>query len=124
MPTAQTQAAGPSGSTIRPYRTHFHGTFEEEWGLHRGTSEWWYITGVLREPDGHMFSYQVTLLSMRMGPLIRLKELMLALTDADSGVHHYTQVPGLVGHPLAVDDDRVAWGDQATIEKTASGLTV
>lgn len=114
----------PRQGNRRPYRTHFHGSFDDEWGLHRGISEWWYVTGVPHTDDGRTLSYQVTLLSLRMGALLRPKVLMLALTDVDAGVHHYTQVPSVVGSPLRVTDTRVSWGDRADIERGPQTMTV
>ena len=48
------------------YKGRTHGTFEEEWGLHRDCSEWWYATGYLYDEDNRLYSFQFTLLRIRV----------------------------------------------------------
>jgi len=106
------------------YRTVDHGTFEGEWGLHRGVSEWWYATGIVKDRHGRMFSYQFTILSLRVYGGLRPKVLMLALTDVGTQKHYYTQIPSILGRELSVTDRSVIWGEQASVRKGENGMTL
>lgn len=74
----------------RKYNLGTHGTFEEEWGLHRKCSEWWYTTGMLRAANGDTYGFQYTLVKNRVFG-IEMWLAMEALTDIQTGKHYYSQ---------------------------------
>jgi len=104
-----------------PYRTRDHGTFDEEWGCHRKSSEWWYATGYFNNDAGTLYSYQFTLIRT---PLLCLTPnlLMLALTDFATGQHIYSQQVTLTSRDITIDGHTVQFGDVAKVAKDAQGL--
>lgn len=114
-----------SKMTAIPYRTHGHGSFDEEWGCHRRVSEWWYATGYFRitggADDGALYSYQFTLVRPYLFGL-RPNVLMLALTDFATGRHTYSQQTALKARGITVDRQMVRRGDTAQLVKSPQGL--
>lgn len=108
--------------SLIPYRTYDHSDADSEWGLHRGISEWWYATGVVQSRTGRRFSFQFTVISARLGALVRPRILMLALSELEARRHCYTQKPSLSGRELRVDSRTVRWGDRARARKTDQGI--
>ena len=106
-----------------PYRGRDHGSFADEWGIHRGCSEWWYVTGYLRDEDEKLFSFQLTLIRARLS-IFRPCVLMLALTDFESGRHRYSQRVALLGKDVRIDDRSVSFADLARLEKGKTGMTL
>jgi len=106
-----------------PYRLKDHGSFEEEWGIHKKSSEWWYATGVLNDEQGKLYSYQVTLLRIRAACL-RPYILMLALTDFETGRHRYRQRITLSTKRIEITQTRVRFGEEALVEKRPEGMRV
>ena len=95
-----------SKMTAIPYRTHDHGSFDEEWGCHRRVSEWWYATGWAggteeggpSEAPSHGF--QVTFFRSRTGlaagnpSRFAARQLLFAhaaVTDLRARRHHHDQ---------------------------------
>ena len=74
----------------RKYQFGTHGTFAEEWGLHRRCSEWWYTTGMLHAENGDAYGFQYTLVKNRVFG-IEMWLAMEALTDLQTGKHFYSQ---------------------------------
>lgn len=72
------------------YDPDHHGSFEEEWGIHKGCREWWYSTSVLTDGDGNLYTCQYTLLHLSLG-LFTPKVPMVALTDYQNCRHYYLQ---------------------------------
>lgn len=78
------------------YDAKHHGSFEQEWGLHKGCREWWYATGIMFDEDGNMYSYQYTLLHLALGLAVP-KVAMVALTDYKNKRHYYLQTTNFGG---------------------------
>jgi len=108
--------------TAIPYRTYDHGSFEEEWGCHKKTSEWWYATGYFSDAAGKMFSFQFTLIRTPLLRLLTPHVLMLALTDFSTGQHIYSQRTALTSSAITIDRKTVRFGDLAQITKGAEGM--
>ena len=95
-------------SVTIPYRQENHGDFDAEWPLQRKVSGWWYVTGYFCEaanPD-KLYSYQFTVIKPRIygfSPWI----LQLALTEVQSGRHHFTQRMTLFNPEIYVTEDTV-----------------
>lgn len=105
-----------------PYRGYDHGSFDEEWGCHKYTSEWWYVTGYFRDDSGKMYSYQFTLVRTPLLGIFTPHVLMLALTDFSTGKHTYTQKTALLGGDVTIDNRSVQYGDTAMLAKNATGM--
>lgn len=99
-----------------PYRGEAHGNFGEEWGLHRGCSDWWYATGQLADDAGKGYSFQFTMLRVKVS-VLRPYVLMLALTDFESGKHYYFQRVTVSGGEIHIDKDSVGFGNAASVRK-------
>lgn len=100
-----------------------HGDFDREWLPHRKISEWWYATGVLKTDQGSRYSYQFTIVR----PFIKFFYfhcLMLALTNLETGEHHYFQFPKIFGSGINLGADEVSFSDKAVLLKKGSGLTL
>jgi predicted secreted hydrolase len=104
-----------------PYRGIAHGNFEEEWGIHRGCSDWWYATGSLVDDEGRVYSFQFTMLRLKVS-VLRPYVIMLALTDFETGRHHYFQRVTLSGKDMRIDGDAVGFGDAALLQKLEGGM--
>lgn len=104
-----------------PYRGRSHGTFEEEWGIHKGCSDWWYATGYVTDEVGRMYSFQFTLLRLRIS-VLRPYVVMLALTDFQDGKHYYFQRMTLSPGGVRIESDAVGFGGIASVEKSPEGL--
>ena len=99
-----------------PYRFGRHGGFDEEWGLHKGVSEWWYATGTLGDEAGRMFSYQFTMLRIKAA-FLRPYILMLALTDFETGRHRYYQNITLKTDGITVTGSQLRFKNEISLEK-------
>ena len=104
-----------------PYRGRRHGTFEEEWGIHSGCSEWWYATGYVTDGEERLYSFQLTLLRIRVA-VLRPWVIMLALTSFEDGTHSYFQKMTLSPGDVRIDGSRAGFGTVASVEKTAEGM--
>ena len=74
----------------KPYRDYNHGSFEEEWGNHDGSSEWWYATGFLHDEEQNLYSYQFTLNKLCVAGTLRFMSV-LSVTDFANNNHLTTQ---------------------------------
>ncbi len=47
-----------------PYRQENHGSFDDEWAVHKKVSGWWYITGYFTDPTDpeRLYSFQFTVI--------------------------------------------------------------
>lgn len=99
------------------------GTFEDHWGLHKGCKEWWYATGYFKDTDGNMYSWQFTILNIRLG-IVSTRMVMAALTDFQTGQHRYRQKAQFHSRGLTVEKKRVAFYDIASVEKRADGMYI
>lgn len=106
-----------------PYRGADHGGFDDEWGLHSGCSEWWYATGCLNGEDGRLYSYQITILHVKIS-LIRPYLVMLALTDYAAGRHYYYQNIRLRSKDVVISRDAAGYGGMVMIRKGEAGMSV
>jgi predicted secreted hydrolase len=103
------------------YRGANHSSFEEEWGVHKGCSEWWYATGYLNDEAGWMYSFQFTLIRVKKA-FLRPYVLMLALTDFETGKHRYVQKLKLFGRDMTIDANTVRFGEIAEVVKEEEGI--
>lgn len=108
-------------SVTIPYRQENHGDFDAEWPAQRKVSGWWYITGYFSEPAGpeHLYSYQFTVVKPRVfgfSPWI----LQLAITDVQSGKHHFTQRMALSDPEIYVTGDVVHYQSLAHLKREAN----
>ena len=112
-----------NGSFLPADPSH-HWSFPTDWRAHPGyRNEWWYFTGTVTAEDGRRLGFQVTF--FRVGLVPRAPALdsawatgdavmaHVALTDAASGVHRFSEVlwravPLLGGFPGA-PDPVLAW---------------
>lgn len=110
------------GKTAKvPYRGREHGGFAGEWGLHRGISEWWYATGSLRDDAGRLYSYQFTILRVKIWVLYPYL-VMLAFTDFSTGRHEYFQSLQLSSRGIVVTPDAVGYREIAKVQKGTDGM--
>ena len=95
--------------------------FDTEWGIHKGSREWWYATAVVSDEDGNIYSYQYTLLHIGLGP-VTAKMGMIALTDYKNNRHYYLQTPAGKDNPLVINDHQASVMGVAEVFKTESGM--
>lgn len=105
-------------SVTIPYRQENHGDFNEEWPVQRGVSGWWYITGYFAESEHpeKLYSYQFTVVKPKVfvfSPWI----LQLAITDVQSGKHHFTQRMTLSHSDIFVTEDSVQYRSLACLKR-------
>jgi Predicted secreted hydrolase len=99
------------------------GSFEEEWLYHRGCNDWWYATGYFSDAQGNRYSYQFTVLKLKVG-LLRPLAVMVALTDFQTKQHRYRQNVSMGEKDLTVTRKMVSFSDVASAEKLADGMHV
>ena len=104
----------------RKYSCGTHGSFEEEWGLHRKCSEWWYTTGMLRAENGDTYGFQYTLVKNRVFG-IEMWLAMEALTDIQTGKHYYSQT-FCRGKNKPVVTDREVKANGSTLTRNGKGF--
>jgi predicted secreted hydrolase len=107
-------------SVTIPYRQENHGVFDAEWPVQRNVSGWWYITGYFSEPEhpDKLYSYQFTVVKPKVfgfSPWI----LQLAITDVQSGKHHFTQRMTLSHPDIFVTDNTVQYQSLAFLKREA-----
>lgn len=105
-------------SVTIPYRQETHGDFDEEWPVQRGISGWWYITGYFSDLENpkQLYSYQFTVVKPKVfgfSPWI----LQLAITDVQSGKHHFTQRMTLSHPDIFVTEDSVQYQSLACLKR-------
>jgi len=105
------------------YDPRNHGSFEKEWGIHKNNREWWYATGIMFDEDGHMYSWQYTLLHLAFGPFVP-KVAMVALTDYKENRHYYLQTMGGKGEKVYIDEKEASVRGVASAKKLADGIEI
>lgn len=95
--------------------------FDTEWGIHKGSKEWWYATAVVFDEAGNMYSYQYTLLHIGLGP-VTAKMGMIALTDYKNNRHYYLQTPVDKDHPLVINEHQASVMGVSEVFKTETGM--
>lgn len=100
-----------------------HGSFETEWGIHRGCREWWYATGIVSDEAGNMYSYQYTLLHLAFG-LIVPKVAMVALTDYSNKRHYYLQTMAGKSARVYIDEKEASVRGVASAKKEEDGIRI
>jgi predicted secreted hydrolase len=108
---------------LLPYRQETHGSFDEEWGSHRGVNDWWYVTGYLREtecPD-RLYSYQFTVFNPRHFRKL-FYVLNLAFTDMQTGEHLFQYKIRLPGRQTGIHGGDVKFLPLAELQKGADGM--
>jgi predicted secreted hydrolase len=83
-----------------------HQSMEDEFLCHRKGPEWWYATGYLTDESGKLFSYQFTLGKIRIYGL-KLHLLQTALTNFETGKHHFAQQVIFFDKNIIITKDRV-----------------
>jgi predicted secreted hydrolase len=106
-----------------PYRQENHGTFDEEWRIQRGVSGWWYITGYFSEEGKQepLYSYQFTVIKPRIlgiSPWL----LQLAVTDVQTGKHHFVQRMTLSDPEIFVTGDTVHYKSLAHLKRESDRM--
>jgi len=110
----------PKFKKIR-YKGREHGSFEEEWGLHKGCSEWWYATGYLKDDLERLYSFQFTILRVHVSVFFPYL-IMLGLTDFSTGRHEYYQNIQFSSKNIVIGPDTVGYGDIAQVHKGKQGM--
>lgn len=98
-----------------------HGDFDREWLAHKNISEWWYITGVLYTEDKQCYSYQYTFIRPYIFSF-QPNVLMLALSNLQTGEHHYLQYPKLFPGGIEINADHIRFCDKALLTKDKEGM--
>lgn len=106
----------------KQYRDIDHGTFDEEWGCHEESTEWWYATGYFTDEEGKMYSYQYAMNRVRM-PGMHPTVIMLALTDFSTSKHIYFQDKMLSDDNIIITNDKVEFADVAKIKREDSYMS-
>lgn len=99
------------------------GSFETEWGLHKGCREWWYATGVMFDDDKNLYSYQYTLLYLSFG-IVTAKMAMIALTDFQHNRHYYLQCPSSRKEAFRLTAQEASLGNVAAAVKKENGIAL
>jgi len=110
---------------ILPYREIDHGAFNEEWEPHRRATDWWYITGYLKDTQRpeNLYSYQFTLFNPRhFGK--NFYDLNMAFTDIQTGRHFFKNRVKMTGERVKIDRDSVTFHPYAWLQKNEHEMTL
>jgi len=105
------------------YDPDHHGSFEEEWGIHKGCREWWYSTSILSDEEGNLYTCQYTLLHLSMG-LVTPKVAMVALTDYKNSRHYYLQTMPNRKEKVYIDEHEASVSNVASAKKEKDGMKI
>jgi predicted secreted hydrolase len=83
-----------------------HQSMEDEFLCHKSGPEWWYTTGYLNDDSGKLFTFQFTLAKIKIYG-VKLNILMTAVTDFQTGKHHYAQRAIFFGKNVCISPERV-----------------
>jgi predicted secreted hydrolase len=110
-------------SVTIPYRQENHGDFDSEWSVHRKVSGWWYITGYFSEPENldQLYSYQFTVVKPWIFG-ISLWILQLAITDVQTGKHHFSQRMLFLDPDIYVTEDTVNYLSFAHLKRESDRM--
>ncbi len=92
-----------------------HGSMAEEFLCHKRGPEWWYATGYMQDESGNFFTYQFTLAKIKVYG-VKFNILMTAVTDFQTGKHHYAQQSIFFGKNVIISPEKV--GVEGTAEMT------
>ena len=97
----------------------------DEFLYHRRGPEWWYATGYMMDDAGRLFTYQFTLAKIKIYG-IKFNILMTAVTDFETGKHHYAQQAIFFEKDVMVTPGRVGVAGRAemTFAKEQLGLNM
>lgn len=100
-------------------------SMEEEFLCHKHGPEWWYATGYLNDDAGKLYTYQFTLAKIKIFG-VKFHILMTALTDFETGEHHYSQQAIFFNQNVIITQDRVGVAGTAemTFSKESLGLHI
>jgi len=87
-------------------------SMEAEFLSHKNGSEWWYCTGYLNDKFGKLYTFQFTLVKVKIFG-ISVHVLMTALSNFDNGQHHYSQRVFFFGRNVNITSDLVGVNGQA-----------
>jgi predicted secreted hydrolase len=91
-----------------------HGSMQQEFLCHWKCPEWWYTTGYMTDEIGNLFTYQFTLGKISIYGL-KLHIFMTAVTDFQTGVHHYAQRAIFFDKDILITADRVGVDGSSTM---------
>lgn len=96
---------------------------EDEFLCHKQGPEWWYATGYLTDEADKLFTYQFTLAKIKVYG-VKFNILMTAVTDFETGIHHYGQKAIFFEKNVIITPNRVGVEDNAvmTFESKKLGL--
>ena len=106
-----------------PYRDFGHGSFDEEWGCHDGSSEWWYATGYVRDAESNLYGYQYTLNRINLQGVYTYL-LITSITDFAGDRHLYTQRVASSDAGITIDGSTIRFDDVATLTRDESGIRI
>jgi len=107
----------------KPYEWQAHGSFAEEWIAHKKCQDWWYCTGILRDGEGQLYTYQVTILRLYVYG-VRFYAFMLALTDFSTGKHYYYQTISPSSKEFTLTPTEVSHSGMAHVVLGDKGMTI
>lgn len=108
--------------SLRPFTPHRHGTVYEEWLPHRGSGEWWYVTGRLQDSRGGLWLYQFTI--FHQARLLGQGYLLdLALTDYVTGQHIFEEFVTTDPHKAYARGGSIVF-DRNSITLTKNDLSI
>lgn len=108
-----------------PYRQENHGSFDDEWAVHKKVSGWWYITGYFTDPTDpeRLYSFQFTVIKARIygiSPYI----LQLALTDIQTNKHYFRQRVSFWNRDIYTEENTVNYTSLARLERRPAEMVV
>jgi predicted secreted hydrolase len=89
-----------------------HLSMEEEFLYHKNGPEWWYATGYMNDESGKLFTFQFTLAKIWIYG-VKFNILMTAVTDFETGKHHYAQQSIFFEKNVIITADRVGIDGEA-----------
>ncbi|MGC4119920.1 MAG: carotenoid 1,2-hydratase [Myxococcales bacterium] len=96
-----------------------HGSAVEEWAPHDQGSEWWYLTGRVRDAENNTYLFQHTIFHFYRGPTEAFM-LHLAATDLAQKKHHFAEALKFPSAERYAKADAVAFEDNRLVVRAGA----
>jgi predicted secreted hydrolase len=95
-----------SGLKLLNYERQPGSSAGEEWGIHKAGTEWWYLSGMLTDEEGHGYFFQYTLFhGVRL--TMRGYSIHIALTDLDAEKHYFEEIKNIPSGKCTIQEHNI-----------------
>lgn len=82
-------------------------SFGKDWLQHKNINEWWFITGILYDEEGNLYSYQFILIYLVLFKTIKPEMLFVSVTDHKNKKRYYQQDVSIINKSMNQSFDSI-----------------